>query len=220
MRRAALAAAAAVAAAASGCAEGREATPDLVNGKALFNQKCASCHVLERAGAAGKIGPDLDQAFGPSRRDGLGAGTIQGIVQEQIANVRRGSKMPANLVRGDDARDVAAYVAAVAGVPGKDRGALETAGLAGATDGRQIFTAAGCGGCHVLPAAGGTGTSGPDLTRMKPDARYITESILEPDAVIAKGFTPGQMPADFGQRLRPNQVKALVDYLVKTSRGG
>ena len=215
-----VAAAAGAAAAAAGCAEGREATPDLVNGKALFNQKCGSCHVLAPAGSAGKTGPDLDQAFGPSRRDGLGTETIQGIVQDQIAFVRRGSKMPPNLVTGDDARDVAAYVAEVAGVPGKDQGALESAGLAGATDAKQIFTAAGCGACHTLPAAAATGKSGPNLTRVRSDKKYLTQSILEPDAEITPGFAPGQMPDNFDERLKPNQVKILVDFLMKTRGGG
>ena len=36
--------------------------------------------------------------------------------------------MPEDLVTGDDARDVAAYVAEVAGRPGKDEGALALAG--------------------------------------------------------------------------------------------
>ena len=212
--------AAAAAAGAAGCAEGREATPDLVNGKALFNEKCSSCHVLARAGAAGRTGPNLDAAFAPSRADGLGTDTIQGVVHQQIANPRRGSSMPANLVKGDDARDVAAYVAAVAGVPGKDRGALESAGLAGATDPKQIFTAAGCAACHTLPAAGATGKSGPDLTKVKPDEKYITEGIVEPDATIAPGFAAGQMPDDFDERLKPEQVKALVEFILKARGGG
>ena len=50
-------------------------------------------------------------------------------MQRQIANVRRNSTMPANLVTGEDARAVAAYVAAVAGRPGKDSGALAEAGV-------------------------------------------------------------------------------------------
>src|SRR3712207_8473170 len=52
--------------------------------------------------------PNLDEAFGPSRRDGLGEGTVEGVVHQQIANVRRNSSMPADLVTGKDARDVAA----------------------------------------------------------------------------------------------------------------
>ncbi|HEV2724222.1 MAG TPA: plastocyanin/azurin family copper-binding protein [Thermoleophilaceae bacterium] len=111
---------------ASGC--GREKEADLVTGKTLFTQKCGSCHALERAGTKGKQGPDLDEAFGPARRDGLGEGTVEGVVLDQISLVRKNSTMPADLVVGDDARAVAAYVAQVAGQPGKDQGALANAG--------------------------------------------------------------------------------------------
>ena len=111
-----------------GC--GREQPPDLVNGKKLFTGKgtCGSCHALARAGTKGTQGPDLDQAFGTARRDGLGRKTVEGVVMRQIANVRRGSIMPKDLVTGDDARDVAAYVALVAGMPGQDTGELAAVG--------------------------------------------------------------------------------------------
>jgi uncharacterized cupredoxin-like copper-binding protein len=111
-----------------GC--GRSDAPDLVNGKTQFVEKCGRCHVLARApGASGTQGPNLDQAFGPARRQGLGEQTVQGVVEEQIALVRRNSTMPPNLVTGADRRDVAAYVGQVAGRPGEDTGALATAGL-------------------------------------------------------------------------------------------
>ena len=109
-----------------GC--GRSNQADVVNGKNLFVEQCQRCHVLERAGGGANVGPDLDAAFGPARNDGLGEGTVEGVVLSQIANVRRGSTMPADLVTGGDARDVAAYVADVAGQPGKDTGALAEAG--------------------------------------------------------------------------------------------
>jgi mono/diheme cytochrome c family protein len=121
-----VAAAVAVAAIASGC--GREEADDLVNGKTLFVEKCGRCHVLNRANANGVVGPNLDEAFGPARGDGLGEDTVEGIVRRQIANVLRGSEMPANLVTGQDADDVAAYVAMVAGQPGEDTGELAQAG--------------------------------------------------------------------------------------------
>ena len=103
--------------------------PDLVNGKRLFvgQGTCGSCHTLDRAGTRGNQGPNLDEAFGPSRRDGLGSSTVAGIVESQIDVVRKSSIMPADLVTGNDARDVAAFVAAVAGVPGEDQGALARA---------------------------------------------------------------------------------------------
>ena len=125
-RLAALAAGALITAlAASGC--GRDES-DVLNGKALYTQKCGSCHVLGRAGTKGTQGPNLDEAFGPARSDGLGEKTVEGVVLRQIAHVRKSSKMPKDLVTGKDAKDVAAYVALVAGQPGKDTGALANAG--------------------------------------------------------------------------------------------
>ena len=114
-----------LAAVATGCGNDE---PDLVNGKTKFTERCASCHALARANAKGVTGPDLDAAFDRSRENGLGEETFEGVVLRQIANVRRNSKMPADLVTGDDARDVAAYVAAVAAKPGEDQGALANAG--------------------------------------------------------------------------------------------
>jgi len=100
----------------------------MVNGKTLYAENCQRCHALERAGGGANIGPDLDEAFRYAREDGLGERTVEGVVLRQIENVRRNSIMPADLVTGDDARDVAAYVAAVAGQPGEDTGALAEAG--------------------------------------------------------------------------------------------
>lgn len=115
-----------LAAGALGC--GRSGSDDQVKGKELFVSKCGSCHALARASTKGIQGPNLDQAFGTARSDGLGEKTVKGVVLRQIAHVRRNSTMPANLVKGSDAKDVAAYVAAVAGQPGKDQGALADAG--------------------------------------------------------------------------------------------
>ena len=110
---------------------GREDEPDLVNGKELFigEGTCGSCHALARAGTKGTQGPDLDQAFAQARSDGMNDETIEGIVRDQIAHPRRDSIMPADLVTGDDARDVAAYVGEAAGEPGEDAGALADVGV-------------------------------------------------------------------------------------------
>ncbi len=76
--------------------------------------------------------------------------------------------MPAGLYKGQDAQDVAAYVAAVASAPGQDTGALATAVQAKVpvtpAEGKTIFTGVGgCGACHTLAAAGTSGTAGPNL---------------------------------------------------------
>src|SRR5829696_8872397 len=109
-----------VAAALSGCGVTNPGD-NVVNGKQQFVAKCGSCHVLARAGTKGVTGPNLDMAFTRARQDGFGESTFQGIVYGQIGQPGRrpqvdpvtGKKaqMPADLVKGDDARDVAAYVA-------------------------------------------------------------------------------------------------------------
>jgi mono/diheme cytochrome c family protein len=110
---------------------GREDAPDLANGKELFigEGTCGSCHALNRAGTKGTQGPDLDQAFAQARKDGMNEDTVEGVVLRQIGNPRRTSSMPSDLVKGDDARDVAAYIAMVAGQPGEDTGALADIGV-------------------------------------------------------------------------------------------
>src|ERR671916_236496 len=123
---AALLAACVVVAAAAGCSP-EDDDANLNNGKALFVQKCASCHNLARANSEGKtVGPDLDSAFAAAVRDGEGRSAIEGIVDDQIENPI-GPQMPADLVTGDDRRDVAAYVAYAAAKQGQDTGSLAQA---------------------------------------------------------------------------------------------
>jgi mono/diheme cytochrome c family protein len=201
---------------------GRDET-DLSNGKAQFVQKCGSCHVLSRAGTAGQTGPSLDDAFRAALEAGENRETVEGVVHRQIANVRRNSVMPKNLVTGSDARDVAAYVAYATGRTGEDTGALAQAGLAGATTGEQIFTAAGCAGCHKLASAGATGNIGPSLDQLaaaagkrepgKSAEEYVHESIVDPDAYTVSGFGKGVMPSYEG-KLSDKQLDTLVKFLL------
>jgi uncharacterized cupredoxin-like copper-binding protein len=126
---------------------------DLTAGKKAFAQKCGSCHVLARAETKGVQGPNLDESFRQSLRDGFGRDTINGVVFDQIrhpADVPKDSPafMPAELVTGKLASDVAAYVAAVAARPGKDKGKLATA-VAAAGAGKPV---AAKGGVLALPA--------------------------------------------------------------------
>src|SRR5829696_6151220 len=124
----------------SGCglAEGEA---NLVNGKQLFvgEGKCAACHTLARAGAKGVVGPNLDEAWQQAEKDGLGRSTFEGLVHQQILNPNNdaqvdpatgkpGQLMPADLVTGQDAADVAAYVAQAAAAGGEDPGRLADVG--------------------------------------------------------------------------------------------
>jgi plastocyanin len=123
----------------SGC-QLKSGGENLANGKDLFAKDCAACHVLARAGATGTTGPNLDDAFRQSRLDGLGQSTFAGVVHQQILHPNRNAQvdpatgktlpaMPAGIVKGQDAMDVAAYVAQAAAVPGKDTGRLAAVGV-------------------------------------------------------------------------------------------
>jgi mono/diheme cytochrome c family protein len=195
---------------------------DLSNGKALFTERCGTCHILGRAGTQGRTGPDLDAAFRTALSGGMNRDTVQGIVHDQILNPRKNSAMPAELVTGEDAEDVAAYVAFAAARAGEDQGALAQAGLAGATTGEQIFTAAGCAACHTLAKANASGTIGPSLDELAQAAGeqegspedYVRESLIDPDAVVAEGFQSGVMPSYEG-RLSDEQLQTLAEYLLE-----
>jgi mono/diheme cytochrome c family protein len=200
--------------------------PNLETGKAKFVEKCGSCHTLSRAGTQGTTGPNLDKAFQTALSDGMDRDTVEGIVHKQILHPRTDSQMPAGLVKGADAEDVAAYVGYATGRKGDDTGALATAGLAQAKTGQQIFTAAGCAGCHTFAPAKSTGTIGPNLNELKTQAgniekgktaeQYVRESIEDPGAFLVKGY-PNAMPP-FKGKLTDAQIQALIDFLLQ--KGG
>jgi cytochrome c oxidase subunit 2 len=90
----------------------------------------------------------------------------------------------------------------------------------GAADaGAAVFASNGCGSCHTLGIANATGTVGPDLdTIEKPTKAFIRTSIVEPDKEVEGGFSPGIMPQDFGEKLSPEDLNALVEYLLKAQK--
>jgi plastocyanin len=116
---------------AAGCSATSSNDADVVAGKQLFVKKCGSCHTLRRAGTKGTTGPNLDQAFQRAEKDGFGESAIRGVVKKQIEYPNRspelGGLMPAKLVTGSDADNVAAYVASVVAQRGKDTGLLANA---------------------------------------------------------------------------------------------
>jgi mono/diheme cytochrome c family protein len=218
-----------------GCAI-KHPTANLVTGKKLFAANCGSCHTLAHANSTGTIGPNLDYAFQQAKIDGVKAASIQGLISYWIAYPNTQGAMPAMLVKGQNAQDVAAYVAAVAAVPGQDTGALAAAVAAKvaptAANGKAIFTGVGgCGSCHTLAAAGTTGTVGPNLNTLKEACatpasqqargstleKCIETAITDPYKYIPAGYHSGIMPNTFGKTLSPSQIQALVAFLSSAS---
>jgi cytochrome c oxidase subunit II len=105
---------------------------------------------------------------------------------------------------------------------------------AAANPGLAVFTSAGCGGCHTFTPAKATGKVGPSLddlaqgfkaakaagkTKATDLAGFIKESIVDPNAYIAKGYAPNVMPQSFSSRLSTKQIDDLVGYLAKGGSG-
>lgn len=90
----------------TGALKSEELTAQTERGKTLFRQQCATCHTLAAVNARGVTGPDLDD---------IGEVTPDRILNA-IKNGGTGQKrMPAGLLEGDEAQDVAKYVSEVAG---------------------------------------------------------------------------------------------------------
>ena len=100
---------------------GEEASPqavpaDLQEGKDLFVTNCGSCHTLYKAGTDGVVGPDLDELLAPPSPSPPDPSTIEPRVLSAILEGRSG-KMPAGILTGPQAKEVARFVAACAGNP-------------------------------------------------------------------------------------------------------
>jgi len=213
----ALAAAGALLLLAAGCGTS-DADPE--RGRTLFVEKCGTCHEMAQAGTTAQIGPDLDAAFAAARVAGENDATIEGIVEAQVAyprpsNDNPAASMPADIVTDQDLRDVAAYVGMYAGVPGAAPPRVPGG------PGAQVFAGNGCGGCHVLAEAGSGGAIGPDLDEVLPgqSAAMVHESIVDPNAALAKGFPADVMPANYEQTLTPREIEDLVQYLLESTGG-
>src|SRR4051795_9914942 len=84
----------------------RNANADIREGKVLFAESCAACHNLDAVNARGVTGPDLDKI------GKVTPGRIRSAIR--IGGTGQG-RMPAGLLQGQNAQDVAVFVSSVAG---------------------------------------------------------------------------------------------------------
>ncbi len=96
----------------------------------------------------------------------------------------------------------------------------------GAAIAASIFKNNGCSACHTFKAIpGATGTLGPSLDDLSVSAKaagqalpaFIKQSIVDPNAVITKGYQPNVMPQNFGTTMTASQINALVAYLAQNT---
>ena len=85
---------------------GVELTEAQAEGRRLFTYNCGTCHTLASAGSAGRIGPTLDELRPPKELtlDAIEKGRAKGLGQ-----------MPAELLVGEEAEKVAAFIEVAAG---------------------------------------------------------------------------------------------------------
>ena len=215
---------------AAGCGTGGVAEGgNTSQGKKLFltTGKCGSCHTLKDAGSKGTVGPNLDDAFERSKDEDYLQSTVQNLVLDQIRFPRKGSAMPANLVEGQDAEDVAAYVARCAAADEDDAGDKAACpGIVAGTGGMGLYVSLGCQGCHSLdgtPSSGPTfkGLSGStvkltDGQTVKADDEYLIESIVDPDKEIVAGYRAGVMSSVIPKgQVSEADAKTLADFIKK-----
>jgi mono/diheme cytochrome c family protein len=199
---------------------------DPSHGKALFETTCGGCHTLADANTKGTVGPNLDDAFSSDKQQGFTIQSIEDVVRGQIAYPDPSGPMKPNLVKGQDANDVATYIAKCSGNPScgvtPTRPAPPSTSASTPTTttkapsssplaaGKQVFETAGCTSCHTLKDAGATGTVGPNLDQLKPA-----------EAIVVRQVTNGGkiMPA-FKGRLSPTQIQAVAKYVSSVAGKG
>ena len=178
-------------------------------GKQLFSQKCGACHVMQAANTQGRIGPNLDDAFGHARSQDFEESTffevVLGQMEIQIPPMpdfdEEGTK---DYIPEEDRIAIAAFVSQCTWLKADDIPAGCGAGDSESTDGETIFNQS-CASCHALKAAGSTGTIGPNLD----DSDIALEAAIEQ---IRNGG--GAMPA-FADTLSEEQIQAVAEYVVE-----
>ena len=106
-------------------ARGAQKVPsDLKEGQALFQINCGNCHTLYAAGTDGNFAPNLDELLAPSGPpEGEGAQTTIDATKKRVLNaIDHGvdssttpGRMPPGILNGEQAEEVAEFVATTAG---------------------------------------------------------------------------------------------------------
>ncbi len=78
--------------------------------------------------------------------------------------------------------------------------------------GTELAEEVGCVACHSTDSDG----VGPSFAGLgdRSDAAYLSEAILDPDAFVVAGFSPGIMPVSYGDTITDAELEALVAYLL------
>ena len=106
-------------------ARGAQKVPsELKSGQSLFQTNCGTCHALYAAGTDGNYGPNLDELLapaglpaGPTAADTIKAteGRVLNAVEHGVDSSTTPGRMPGGILNEQQSKEVAAFVAHVAG---------------------------------------------------------------------------------------------------------
>ncbi len=92
----------------------------------------------------------------------------------------------------------------------------------------EAFTKFECVTCHMAPGVEG-GDMGPNLNALKAEAgkrkkglspeQYVTESLINPNAFVVKGFEPDMMPPDYASRMTVAELNLIVNGVLGKDAG-
>jgi cytochrome c551/c552 len=93
-------------------------------------------------------------------------------------------------------------------------------------NGKAVFVAQGCSGCHTFTPAGSKATVGPDLDKLADYATKANQPLADftqgaitspPPSYVPPGFPKNVMPTTFGTTIKPQQLADLVAFLTQKS---
>lgn len=211
-------------------------------GEELFNEKCTLCHKPPPMGRAPDVeGLDMTETttkrLEDERYQGV-ANDVESYLRESLVDPGKyvvagwGQKGSNDTISPMPAADGPAIGltaievdAVIAYLQGKDGGEVtlslpsqeptpegERPPVAAASSGEEAITRYGCTACHAIFES--NSPIGPALTDVgaRLDSDQIRESIIDPAAVIAKGYPP-IMPPDFADKMTIRELEMIVDFL-------
>jgi putative heme-binding domain-containing protein len=155
---------------------------DAEAGGRIYRSHCAECHGLK--GEGGK-GPNLTSGV-------YYHGSSDAALFRNVTDGIPGTAMPSSFFSSDQIWQVVAYLRTLA------RTGSHSVPQGDAQKGSSLFRSKGCTGCHIVRGEGGI--NGPDLSFIgsQRPVEFLRQSILEPDANVAREFWPAEAVLENG----------------------
>jgi putative heme-binding domain-containing protein len=146
-------------------------SPDLEQGRRLYESQCGGCH-----GPLGNGGRGANLAQ-PRLRRASDDQALSTIIRRGI----RGTEMPGSVLTPSQVSSVAAYV--------KTLGRVTPEEVPGdGTRGQAVYAGLDCARCHTLNGRGGIIGPGLDDIGARRSAAHLREALLAPEAAVPNGF--------------------------------